>query len=47
MDNDEPTYDPEDCEHCKRENENDGVEYEQNVTWKDGQWICDNCGRPV
>lgn len=43
----EPTYEPEDCEECREECENDGIEYESNFTWnKGGWWECDSCGRP-
>ena len=43
---DEPWYEPEDCEECMEECENDGIEYEHNFTWKDGCWYCDSCGQP-
>lgn len=42
-----PTIDPEDCESCKRNAEENGFEYEHNVTWKNGMWVCDNCNRGV
>ena len=43
----EPWYEPEDCEDCAAEAEESGIEYERNFTWKDGSWICDSCGRYV
>lgn len=46
-DEDEPTFEPEDCERCRRLSEESYIEYERNVTYKDGAWICDECGQPV
>jgi hypothetical protein len=45
-DEDEPGYEPEDCE-CRAESEAQGIEYEKNFTPSDDKtfWICDNCGR--
>ena len=40
----EPTYEAEECEYCQQQAEDSGVEYEFNVTWRDGAWYCDNCG---
>lgn len=45
-DNDEPTYEPEDCEECKEEAKLSGIEYEQYFSWKNGSWYCNQCGRP-
>jgi len=38
-----PTVEAEDCGYCSREDS--GVEYEREMTWKNGAWICDQCGR--
>jgi hypothetical protein len=40
----EPWYEPEWCEDCSASDEENGIEYEPNFTWKDGSWICDHCG---
>ena len=37
-----PFVEAEDCEHCSGDTE---VEYEHNMTWKNGAWHCDQCGR--
>lgn len=39
-----PTYEAEQCEECKKQDEEGGMEYEHNVTWKNGAWHCDGCG---
>lgn len=46
-DDEEPWYEPEWCEDCSAECEENGIEYEANFTWKNGCWHCDSCGRPV
>lgn len=38
---------PEDCEECKQECEDSGVEYESNFEKQGDIWICANCRRPV
>jgi len=43
---DDPWYEPEDCEYCLEEAEESGIEYESNFTWENGTWVCDVCGRP-
>lgn len=43
---DQPTYEFEGCESCMEELENDGIQYEYNATWKNGRWVCDECGMP-
>lgn len=47
IEKDEPTYEPEDCEYCRKEAEESGIEYEANFTWENDTWVCDECGRPV
>lgn len=42
-----PQIEPEDCEDCRKQSEEDGVEYEANFTHKNGYWECDNCRKPV
>lgn len=44
-DEDEPWYEPEDCE-CRDEQEDNGIEYTQEFTWENGTWVCDHCGKP-
>jgi hypothetical protein len=41
---DEPTVEPEWCEHCSAMAEENDFDYEFNVTWSDGGWTCDDCG---
>ena len=41
---DEPTVEPEYCEHCSAMVEENGFNYEFNVTWENGGWVCDDCG---
>ena len=41
---DEPSYEPEYCEHCEKLAIEGGYEYEFNVTWSNGGWYCDECG---
>lgn len=36
-----PTYESEWCIFCCKD---ETSEYEHNVHWIDGSWICDNCG---
>ena len=43
---DEPWYEPEDCEYCLEDCEHNNIEYEHNFTWRDGCWYCDSCGQP-
>ncbi len=43
---DEPGYEPEDCYRCSSEMEDNGLEYTQDFTWKDGTWVCDHCNTP-
>lgn len=38
-----PTVEPEYCEDCESQAEEDGVEYEPNFTHKNGCWTCENC----
>lgn len=40
----EPTIEPEWCEHCSAMAEENDFDYEFNVTWSDGGWTCDDCG---
>lgn len=42
-----PTIEPEDCEYCLEEAEENGIEYEANFTYRNGVWQCDNCNRLV
>lgn len=42
----EPWYEPEWCEDCSYDAEENGIEYEPNFTWEGGIWVCDNCRRP-
>lgn len=44
IEDDEPTYEAEYCERCERAAVKGGYEYEFNVTWRDGGWVCDDCG---
>ena len=46
LENNEPWYDSESCEHCLEEAEESGFEYEHNFTWENGTWVCDHCGQP-
>lgn len=41
-----PGYDPEDCEYCRKESEENDCEYEANFTYINGNWECCNCRRP-
>lgn len=43
----DPWYEPEWCEECSADAEENGFEYEPNFTWRNGCWECDNCRRPV
>lgn len=43
----EPWYEPEWCEDCSSECEENGIEYEPNFTWTGDSWICDHCRRGV
>ena len=43
MDCEVPTIEPEWCEDCANQAEEDGFEYEFNVTHKNGYWECENC----
>lgn len=38
-----PTTEPEWCENCSQQAEEDDIEYEFNVTHKTGSWTCENC----
>lgn len=38
-----PTYEPEDCEDCSQEAEENGIEYEANFTHITGSWTCEHC----
>ena len=38
-----PTTEPEYCQRCEEEAEENGFEYEFNVTHKTGSWTCENC----
>ena len=38
-----PVIEPEWCERCSQEAENEDFEYEFNVTYKTGSWTCENC----
>lgn len=40
-----PTTEPEYCQRCEEEAEENGFEYEFNVTHKTGYWTCENCRR--
>lgn len=40
----EAWYEHEDCERCSEEAKESNIDYEPNFTWKDGTWVCDNCG---
>ena len=42
-----PTFEPEDCEKCSAQAEEDGAEYEHNFNHISGTWTCDSCGREV
>jgi len=42
-----PGIEPEDCETCSKQAEEDGVEYEHYFTHKDGYWKCAECGKAV
>lgn len=42
-----PSFEAEDCEYCRKNDEESGVEYERNVHSEYGTWYCDNCRRPV
>jgi hypothetical protein len=42
-----PKIEPEDCEYCREDSEESGVEYEADFTYRTGTWTCENCGRPV
>ena len=42
-----PDITPEECKDCMREAEENGVEYEFNVNYKNGWWECDNCRKPL
>lgn len=45
-DEEEPEYESEWCETCQETAEEEGIEYEHNMTWENGCWTCDNCGEP-
>jgi thioredoxin 1 len=42
-----PTIEPENCQYCEDESEDNGVDYEANFTHISGTWCCENCGRGV
>lgn len=42
----EPWYEAEDCEECSAQDEEANIEYERNMTWENGCYTCDGCGRP-
>lgn len=44
---DEPWYEPEWCESCQEDCEQNGIEYEPLFDWVCGGWVCEHCGRPV
>ena len=43
---DEPWCESEECETCVESAEEDGMDYEHNMTWENGAWVCDGCGMP-
>ena len=40
-----PDIEPEECDYCVAMAEDDGVDYEFNVTYHTDHWRCDNCGK--
>lgn len=44
-----PGYEPDVCESCEAEAEEEGVGYEHNATWnfQGCTWECDNCRQPL
>ena len=40
----EPEWEPEWCEICQSECEENDIEYEFNVHAENGSWVCDHCG---
>lgn len=43
----EPDYEPEDCDYCKQNMEQNDIEYTLDCHWTGQTWICDHCGLPL
>ena len=44
---DELLIEPEECEYCKEEMEEAGIEYTLDYYVEDGYAYCEHCGRPL